>query len=86
MALRTSLYLTRVAENYTQAGNFQAARWDGEDMLIVFEGAHNSLHGHGHGQHTILDRYYGRARTELGIKSQLIMCFLRARGGVMNAL
>lgn len=42
----------------TWAGNFQAARLHGEDILFAFEGAHNSLHGHGHGYHTFLNQRY----------------------------
>jgi hypothetical protein len=44
------------------AGNFQAARWKGQDVLFSFEGAHNSLHGHGHGHHTFLDQHYRNIR------------------------
>ena len=44
------------------AGNFQAARWKGQDVLFAFEGAHNGLHGHGHGHHTILDQHYQTVR------------------------
>lgn len=44
------------------AGNFQAARWKGQDVLFAFEGAHNSLHGHGHGHHTFLDDHYQNIR------------------------
>jgi hypothetical protein len=44
------------------AGNFQAARWNGKDVLFSFEGAHNSLHGHGHGHHTFLDQEYQNIR------------------------
>jgi len=44
------------------AGNFQAARWKGKDVLFSFEGAHNSLHGHGHGHHTFLDQHYQNIR------------------------
>ncbi|KAF4945101.1 hypothetical protein FSARC_14523 [Fusarium sarcochroum] len=44
------------------AGNFQAARWKGKDVLLSFEGAHNSLHGHGHGHHTFLDQHYQNIR------------------------
>lgn len=33
----------------TWTGNFQAARWKGQDVLFAFEGVHNDLHGHGHG-------------------------------------
>jgi hypothetical protein len=46
----------------TWAGNFQTARWKGEDVLFAFEGAHNSLHGHGHGHHTILNNRYQNIR------------------------
>ena len=44
------------------AANFQAARWKGQDVLFAFEGAHNGLHGHGHGHHTILDQHYQTIR------------------------
>ncbi|KAH7041592.1 ASST-domain-containing protein [Microdochium trichocladiopsis] len=46
----------------TWSGNFQAARWRGRDVLFSFEGAHNSLHGHGHGHHTFLDQDYQTIR------------------------
>ncbi|KAL3480818.1 ASST-domain-containing protein [Aspergillus californicus] len=46
----------------TWSGNFQAARWNGEDILFAFEGAHNSLHGHGHGHHTIMNQQYQNIR------------------------
>ncbi|GME49449.1 hypothetical protein MMC22_008311 [Neofusicoccum parvum] len=42
----------------TWTGNFQAGRWQGQDVLFAFEGSHNGLHGHGHGHHTILDNHY----------------------------
>ncbi|MCJ1268423.1 hypothetical protein MMC22_008311 [Lobaria immixta] len=44
------------------AANLQAARWKGQDVLFAFEGAHNGLHGHGHGHHTILDQHYQTIR------------------------
>ncbi|SCV37120.1 uncharacterized protein FFB14_06437 [Fusarium fujikuroi] len=44
------------------AGNFQAARWKDQPVLLSFEGAHNSLHGHGHGHHTFLDQNYQNIR------------------------
>lgn len=44
------------------AGNFQAARLNGQDVLFAFEGAHNGLHGHGHGHHTFLDQHYRNIR------------------------
>lgn len=44
------------------AGNFQAARWRGQDVLFSFEGAHNGLHGHGHGHHTFLNQHYDNIR------------------------
>ncbi|CAI6079220.1 unnamed protein product [Clonostachys chloroleuca] len=53
------------------AGNFQAARWKGQDVLFSFEGAHNSLHGHGHGHHTLLDQHYNNVR-ELRAGNHLI--------------
>jgi hypothetical protein len=31
-------------------------------VLFAFEGAHNSLHGHGHGHHTFLDQGYQNIR------------------------
>ena len=43
-------------------GNFQAARWKGQEILYAFEGAHNGLHGHGHGHHTILNQHYQTIR------------------------
>ncbi|KAK0514453.1 hypothetical protein JMJ35_003070 [Cladonia borealis] len=43
-------------------GNFQAARWQGQDVLFAFEGAHNGLHGHAHGHHTILNQQYQTIR------------------------
>lgn len=44
------------------AGNFQAARWNGQDVLFSFEGSHNGMHGHGHGHHTFLDQHYDNIR------------------------
>jgi hypothetical protein len=44
------------------AGNFQAARWKGKDVLFSFEGSHNGLHGHGHGHHTFLNQHYDNIR------------------------
>jgi len=46
----------------TWSGNFQSARWKGQDVLFAFEGSHNGLHGHGHGHHTILDTNYQNIR------------------------
>ncbi|KAI2814154.1 hypothetical protein CBS115989_8778 [Aspergillus niger] len=42
----------------TWTGNFQAARWNGQDVLAAFEGAHNGLYGHGHGHHVLLNQRY----------------------------
>ncbi|OJZ80576.1 hypothetical protein ASPFODRAFT_85886 [Aspergillus luchuensis CBS 106.47] len=42
----------------TWTGNFQAARWNGQDVLPAFEGAHNGLYGHGHGHHVLLNQRY----------------------------
>lgn len=42
--------------------NLQVARWKAQDILFAFEGAHNGLHGHGHGHHTILDQHYQTIR------------------------
>ncbi|PNH33872.1 hypothetical protein VD0002_g9905 [Verticillium dahliae] len=39
-------------------GNFQAARWNGSDIIFAFEGSHNGLHGHGHGRHVLLNQNY----------------------------
>ena len=44
------------------AANFQAARWNGKDILFSFEGAHNPGYGHGHGHITILDHHYDTIR------------------------
>ena len=44
------------------AANFQASRWKGQDVLFSFEGSHNSLHGHGHGHHTLLNQQYETVR------------------------
>jgi hypothetical protein len=44
------------------AANLQVARWKGQDALFAFEGAHNSLHGHGHGHHTFLNERYENIR------------------------
>ncbi|OOF97511.1 hypothetical protein ASPCADRAFT_45224 [Aspergillus carbonarius ITEM 5010] len=43
-------------------GNFQAARWNGQDVLAAFEGAHNGLYGHGHGHHVLLNQRYETIR------------------------
>ncbi|PYH55518.1 uncharacterized protein BO96DRAFT_466806 [Aspergillus niger CBS 101883] len=42
----------------TWTGNFQATRWNGQDVLAAFEGAHNGLYGHGHGHHVLLNQRY----------------------------
>ncbi|KAI9159013.1 arylsulfotransferase [Paramyrothecium foliicola] len=42
--------------------NFQAGRWDGNDVLFSFEGDHNPGYGHGHGHITILDQKYETIR------------------------
>ncbi|RDH28017.1 ASST-domain-containing protein [Aspergillus welwitschiae] len=42
----------------TWTGNFQATRWNGQDVLASFEGAHNGLYGHGHGHHVLLNQRY----------------------------
>lgn len=44
------------------AANFQAARWNGKDVLFSFEGDHNPGYGHGHGHATILDQHYETIR------------------------
>jgi hypothetical protein len=44
------------------AANFQVARWKDQDVLFAFEGAHNSLHSHGHVHHTFLDQHYRNIR------------------------
>lgn len=38
--------------------NFQAGRWDGQDVLFSFEGDHNPGYGHGHGHITFMDHHY----------------------------
>lgn len=40
------------------AGNFQVAKWNGEDVLFVFEGSRNANHGHSHGHMKILNKSY----------------------------
>jgi hypothetical protein len=40
------------------AGNFQTAKFKGEDILFAFEGSRNALHGHSHGHVKLLDKYY----------------------------
>ncbi|KAF1847817.1 uncharacterized protein K460DRAFT_64343 [Cucurbitaria berberidis CBS 394.84] len=42
--------------------NFQAGKWNGEDVLFCFEGDHNPGYGHGHGHTTILDQHYETIR------------------------
>ncbi|KAF2023013.1 hypothetical protein EK21DRAFT_105522 [Setomelanomma holmii] len=44
------------------ATNFQAGKWNGEDVLFSFEGDHNPGYGHGHGHTTILDQHYETIR------------------------
>lgn len=44
------------------ATNFQAARWNGQDVLFSFEGDHNPFYGRGHGHATILDQNYETIR------------------------
>ncbi|KAH3662564.1 hypothetical protein OGAPHI_005816 [Ogataea philodendri] len=38
--------------------NFQAAKFNGQDILFSFEGDHNPAYGHGHGHHTFLNNRY----------------------------
>ncbi|TIB99773.1 hypothetical protein E3Q18_01398 [Wallemia mellicola] len=38
--------------------NFQKAEYQGQDVLLAFEGKHNSAHGHGHGLLKVLDKSY----------------------------
>lgn len=40
------------------AGNFQAAKYRGEDVLFAFEGSRNTQHGYSHGHAKILDKHY----------------------------
>lgn len=40
------------------SGNFQAAKYKGEDILFAFEGSRNVLHGHSHGHVKLLDKHY----------------------------
>lgn len=40
------------------AGNFQVVQWKGENYLAAAESSSPSLHGHGHGQFTLLDQRY----------------------------
>ena len=40
------------------ATNFQAGRYNGQDILFCFEGSHNAAYGHGHGHTTFLDQNY----------------------------
>ncbi|KJZ73696.1 hypothetical protein HIM_06814 [Hirsutella minnesotensis 3608] len=42
--------------------NFHASRWNGQDVLVCFEGRHNGPHGHGHGHHTFLSQHYDTIR------------------------
>lgn len=42
--------------------NFQASKWNGQDVLFCFEGRHNGPHGHGHGHHTFLNQNYKTIR------------------------
>jgi hypothetical protein len=44
------------------ATNFQKSRWNGQDVLISFEGDHNPGYGHGHGHATFLDQEYETIR------------------------
>lgn len=44
------------------ATNFQAARYNGKDVLFCFEGSHNAGYGHGHGHTTFLDQSYETIR------------------------
>ncbi|KAH7306077.1 ASST-domain-containing protein [Rhexocercosporidium sp. MPI-PUGE-AT-0058] len=54
------------------AGNFQDARYRGEDVLFVFEGSRNARHGHSHGHVKILDRSYETVREARGGRYSLI--------------
>jgi hypothetical protein len=40
------------------AGNFQAAKYKGQDVLFAFEGSRNTQHGHSHGHAKILNKNY----------------------------
>ncbi|KAG7824642.1 hypothetical protein KL909_001864 [Ogataea angusta] len=42
----------------TWNANFQAARYNDDDVLFSFEGDHNAAYGHGHGHHTVLNSNY----------------------------
>ncbi|CRG88308.1 hypothetical protein PISL3812_05337 [Talaromyces islandicus] len=42
--------------------NFQKSRWNGQDVIISFEGDHNPGYGHGHGHATFLDQQYETIR------------------------
>lgn len=39
-------------------GNFQSAKYKGEDVLFAFEGSRNTKHGHSHGHAKILNKNY----------------------------
>jgi hypothetical protein len=40
------------------AGNFQVAKYKGQDVLFAFEGSRNTQHGHSHGHAKILNKNY----------------------------
>lgn len=53
-------------------GNFQVARYKGNDVLFAFEGSRNALHGHSHGHVKILDQHYGTIKEVRAGNNQLL--------------
>jgi hypothetical protein len=52
--------------------NFQAAKWNGEDVLFAFEASQNNIHGHSHGHVKILNQNYETIREVRGGNSALL--------------
>ncbi|KAH8820243.1 ASST-domain-containing protein [Xylogone sp. PMI_703] len=52
--------------------NFQAAKWNGKDIIFAFEGSRNAPHGHSHGYAKILDNNYETIREIRGGNHELL--------------
>jgi hypothetical protein len=52
--------------------NFQAAKWNGENVLFAFEASRTMIHGHGHGHAKILNQHYETIKEVRGGNSALL--------------
>lgn len=52
--------------------NFQAAKWNGKDVLFAHEAALNYRRGHGHGHVKILDNHYETIKEVRGANNALL--------------